>query len=173
MPYHFAQSLLLRLPAFPVSAYSGEPEAILRELFFQAGVFLASPVYYKKLADAGFDAARLSAKERNTLLKYYNRSCFRPTPFGLFASISLGEWGKERIVMASKDSLTGILMPDQLFVFRVGNILAKTLDGRARYTSNPTLYRVDKEYRFTDLSKCATRSFRQAPKTARAPGSTK
>jgi len=94
MPYHFAQSLLLRLSAFPVSAYSGEPEAILRDPFFQAGVFLASPVYYKKLADAGFDATKLSAKERNTLLKYYNHTCsanaFRSVCFHLIGRVGQG-----------------------------------------------------------------------------------
>ncbi|MCR8560355.1 lantibiotic dehydratase [Mucilaginibacter sp. BJC16-A38] len=148
MSYHFADYLLLRLPTYPAIEYSEDPETVLNSPFFRAALYLASPVFYGRLKATGFSPANLSAKELATVLKYYNRCCFRPTPFGFFASVSLVTWGKGGIELTSTNNLIASLQPDQGYVNRAsGNLLSKT-GSKPKFEANPTLYRVLKDYRF-------------------------
>ena len=63
MSFRFAKNFLLRLPLFPSSVYQPELEGVLKDPLFQAAVYLASPLFYKRLADVNFESGKLSAKE--------------------------------------------------------------------------------------------------------------
>jgi thiopeptide-type bacteriocin biosynthesis protein len=148
MPYHFAKHLLLRMPVKSAADYGKSLQSFLNDSFFQAALKLATPVFFTLLIEKDFEADRLSAKEASTLLKYINRYCFRPTPFGLFSSVSLLEWAEvnNNGQMPELTASIGIAMPFQSQL--VDHLLAHEFDEQTQFEINPSIYRVMNEYRF-------------------------
>lgn len=147
--YEFLPELFLRAPYYSFNGYDLDrlPEVLAAEAFRNA-LFLASPDFYRVLEVKGFDFSALGRKERHTLCKYYNRMCFRPVPFGSFASFSLLEWGSGETVMLAGDDGTNIhLLPDEglLSSLRVGK---NAFSDNDLLTVNPVLYRFGNEFRF-------------------------
>lgn len=145
MPDQFARTLLLRQPLYTIDDYQYGPENSLNDPVFRAAIYVASPGFYGRLSAADFSWNKLSPKEQGTVFKYYNRACFRSTPFGLFASVSAVNWSE-----ASHDTAIFLqpqilhLQADQSFVQAVSDQLA----ANGCFEPNPTLYRVMKDYRF-------------------------
>jgi hypothetical protein len=112
--YEFLPELFLRAPYYSFNGYDPERLAeVLATAAFRNAVFLASPAFYLVLEAKGFAFERLGAKEKHTLCKYYNRMCFRPVPFGSFASFSLLCWGSGGAVKLSGDQEAVLhLLPD-------------------------------------------------------------
>ncbi|WP_413670186.1 lantibiotic dehydratase [Mucilaginibacter sp. Mucisp86] len=149
MSYHLSKFLLLRLPVFSTAFYRQGIRSVLSNPLFQAGLFLASPTFYNRLRGVKFNTEKLSDKELNTLKKYVNRSCFRPTPFGLFSSFSLCDREENgQIIMAEEDPFGAYIAPDQLFSQQAGEYLLRVSKNRLRFEGNATIYRVHKDYRF-------------------------
>lgn len=92
MNYDFSPHLLLRRPAKNQAEYSAEPQIILNDPFFRTAIRVATPAFFSIMERQQFQAEKLSARETNTLQKYINQYCYRPTLFGLFASVSLTTW---------------------------------------------------------------------------------
>ncbi|MCQ6958326.1 lantibiotic dehydratase [Mucilaginibacter aquariorum] len=161
MSYKFAEHLLLRMPAYHTGTYHTHPGILLRETFFQAALYVASPVFYSRLAEANFDYDGLSVKEQATVMKYINRCCYRPTPFGLFASVSVVVWGSQEIITVPNNSLTGIFIPDETFVQSAAKRLQNSFGSEAAYVANPTVYRVMKDIRFirTEINEDGKRTY--------------
>jgi thiopeptide-type bacteriocin biosynthesis protein len=65
---------------------------ILKTSQFQLSIFLASKDFYDELLKKQFNYTHLTAKQKRTVAKYFNRASFRSTPFGLFSSFSLVGW---------------------------------------------------------------------------------
>ncbi|MCR8557288.1 lantibiotic dehydratase [Mucilaginibacter sp. BJC16-A38] len=149
MNYDFSPHLLLRRPVKNQADYSAEPQIFLDDPIFRTAIRLATPAFFSLLERQQFQAAKLSVKEANTLQKYINRYCYRPTPFGLFASVSLVTW---RDKLGSKDhpasfsAFINVAMPMQNLLFKY--LPDQALKESARFQSNPSLYRVLNEYRF-------------------------
>ncbi|MGM9475237.1 thiopeptide-type bacteriocin biosynthesis protein [Pedobacter sp. GSP4] len=146
--YRFLPDVFLRAPYYSFSAYdlSRLPE-VLQEQAFRNAVFLASAGFYSLLEKKGFDFDRLTDKEKHTLSKYYNRMCFRPTPFGSFSSFTLLHWGSGgQIRLSGTDGSVLHLLPDQGMLRelknREVNDLAETL------MVNPMLYRFNDLLRY-------------------------
>jgi thiopeptide-type bacteriocin biosynthesis protein len=147
MNYRLAQHLLLRMPVKNPSDYGCEPQSFLDDLFFRAAVLLATPAFYEMLNRREFQAAALSGKEANTLQKYINRYCYRPTPFGLFSAVSLVEWGtNDETVQPNYIAFVRTAMPLQHLV--ASYLLEGEVKEQSTYETNPSLYRVLNEYRF-------------------------
>lgn len=94
--YKFADHLLLRIPA--KGYHIGQDvnvRKLLDEPFFLSAIYLTSPGFYRRLELADFNPERLNTRELNTLKKYHNRMRFRPTPFGLFATVGLSTWSEQ------------------------------------------------------------------------------
>ncbi|WPU94793.1 lantibiotic dehydratase [Mucilaginibacter sabulilitoris] len=145
----FAPQLLLRLPAYPEIQYDQDLQCFLDDPFFRAAIFLASPVFYRSLKDCDFNTKKLTEKQRISLLKYVNRACFRPTPFGLFSSVSLLEWSnKDSIQFDAKQPFSVNISPDQSLLNLVTRILYSQITKIQRFEVNPTIYQSLKEYRF-------------------------
>lgn len=147
--YSFLPELLLRTPHYSFGGYdlSRIPE-VLQQQEFRDAIWLASPALHQALAKKGFDADKLLPKERHTLHKYYNRMCFRPTPFGAFASFTLLQWGKgEAVRIGGKEQSVLHLLPDQQTLHAVrakwDGVLAES-----HLVVNPCLYQVGKRYRY-------------------------
>jgi thiopeptide-type bacteriocin biosynthesis protein len=149
MRYHFADHMLLRMPVKSPGDYRADPQIFLNDPFFQAALKIATPGFYALLENKGFQANELNIKEQYTLQKYINRYCFRPTPFGLFASVSLIKWGiRAEQTIATSNLIAHITtaMPVQHQLYEKWR--DQELAGHARYEPNPSIYRVLHEYRF-------------------------
>lgn len=148
MNFHFSDHLILRTPVFfSASDYQADTDEFLSRPILQAGVYLASPGFYQRLAAAGFKTRSLSSREKSTLQKYLNRACLRPTPFGLFAGVSLVSWQRNsRIVIGTE--LTAVVEPDQEIVQQIYALTTAAFRKESHYLANPYLYRVLNEFRF-------------------------
>jgi thiopeptide-type bacteriocin biosynthesis protein len=141
MEYRFFDTLFLRAPFYSYLRYDPArlPE-VLQDAAFRRAVQLASPGLTSALEALAFDFARLSEKQRHTLLKYYNRMCFRPTPFGSFATFTLLSWpsaGETRL--AGDEKVVLHRLPEQR-----AELLERTAD---MLWANPLLYRFGKGHR--------------------------
>jgi hypothetical protein len=148
--YHFAEQLLLRAPARSWREYFVQEQQHLADPLLQAAIYIASPQFYECLKQKQFNVAGLSAKERLTLNKYINRSCFRAIPFGLFAGVSLIHWG-EHYEIDLPDIIPAYvkIFPDQGWVATQSTgLLQQEFNENCRYETNPTLYKLLDEYRF-------------------------
>jgi len=93
--YDFYPDLMVRTPTRPFSDYHPDKlNLVLLDEDFQRALFLASPDLFSALSDGHFILHKLSKKLQLAVFKYYNRISFRPTPFGVFASVSLTHWSK-------------------------------------------------------------------------------
>jgi len=147
--YQFLPELFLRAPYYSFAGYDLErlPE-VLATTVFRNAIYLASPDFYRVLEAKAFDFNRLGQKEKHTLYKYYNRMCFRPTPFGSFASFTMIEWGAgETIRLADDDQALLHLLPDESLLTAISNA-AMLPSSSDLLISNPTLYGFGKEYRY-------------------------
>ena len=147
--YNFLPDLLLRAPYYSFNGYDLErlPEVLAAQVFRNA-IFLASPGFYRELEKRKFDFKLLSVKEKHTLYKYYNRMCFRPTPFGSFASFTLLEWGNGEPVKLCRDDGTSLhLLPDLGLLAHL-NPPAEQFEMQDILIKNPVLYHLAQEYRF-------------------------
>ncbi|HEY9487175.1 MAG TPA: lantibiotic dehydratase family protein, partial [Chryseosolibacter sp.] len=150
MSYLFAKHLLLRMPVKSPADYVAEIQTFLNDRFFQSALYLASPSFYSSLEQQHFQSEKLSEKEKNTLQKYINRYCFRPTPFGLFSSVSLVQWANTPArQIQTPPNFTVCIRADQTYQAILGrDLLEEELDGLASYEGNPSIYRSLNEYRF-------------------------
>jgi hypothetical protein len=149
MNYHFAPHLLLRMPVKAPDDYVAEQQSFLDDQFFRTAIKVATPSFYAVLDRQQFQAMSLSDKEISTLQKYINRYCFRPTPFGLFSSVSLAEWVDKVDVHHPPANFSAHIRTAMPLQNMLGNYLLECeLKDQARFESNPSIYRVLNEYRF-------------------------
>jgi len=90
--FTFSLQLLVRTPAESFGKYLKNNQYHLDNPQFHAAIYLASPIFYHRLEQAVFQHENLNSMEQNTLRKYINRYCFRPTLSGLFSGITLIQW---------------------------------------------------------------------------------
>lgn len=148
MKYIFAPHLLLRMPVKKPADYTSKLQSFLDDPFFRAALYLATPGFYQVIEKQGFHAGKLSEKETTTLRKYINRFCFRPTPFGLFASITLAGWATQT-ARAGHPNLKVHFQTDQTYQAIAGReLLNQAGPEQLQLTGNPSLYRILGEYRF-------------------------
>jgi len=147
--YTFIDKVFVRTPFYSFSSFGLEKlPLMLGDALFRNALWLASPVFYGLLEKKAFGFSRLSEKERFTLAKYYNRMCFRPTPFGLFACFSLAPWSVKAGLSLSGDPGVRLhLRPDQEWLRRM-NGGDDGLPGEAQVALNPTVVQIGGRFRF-------------------------
>lgn len=138
--YQLANHLILRSPVGNAVKYPLAIEAILNDSLFMSALAIASPQFYDRI-----NATAIDERARLTLCRYYNRFCFRATPFGLFASVTPLSW-TDQSESKETSALQVYIQPDSYFEYLMRQA-AKDKD-TAVLEPNPTLYRVQQEYRF-------------------------
>ena len=109
----FLTGLVLRSPHYSYMDYDAEKSGqIMSDPDFRQALYFASPSFYRVLAAKGFDPAELTPKEKLSINKYYNRMCYRPTPFGNFSAFTLTNWGSDQHIRLTDDRKIH-LQPDQ------------------------------------------------------------
>lgn len=109
---------------------------------------LANPLFHDLIAGKVKSGGSLNVKERLSLSKYYNRSCFRPTPFGGFSSFTVARWGdSEQLTIADIGEVQMHIRPDQELVMALDeHRVANAADDW--YLINPLFYETDQEFRY-------------------------
>jgi len=149
--FEFLPQLILRCPLISYRDYSLDKlDELLQRDWFKLAIYLASPDFYQRLATNGFSGRQLNSKERITLLKYYNRMSFRPTPFGAFSSFAAVTYAdvSTNIQLPKENEWRLKLLFDQHAVFKLAEILIGEDVEKESFSSNPTLYRINKEFRY-------------------------
>ncbi|HTF28659.1 MAG TPA: lantibiotic dehydratase, partial [Flavitalea sp.] len=154
MSYHFLNNVLLRNPFYSYDDYSPDKiTEVIHDPYFQRAVYLASLQLYEIIATRNFDFKSLSPREQLSLLRYYNRMSFRPTPFGSFSSFTLAPWGERDFIrLADKEATKLHLNIDQEVVLRLAGGLTGRETENFKYTCNPALYKWVKDFRFIKTS---------------------
>jgi len=106
-PYQFFDEYVVRTPSFlrknfqqAISSKDKITDVELKEIctnpIFQEAIYLASPNLHHEMAKWINSEKEFSKNEhqklKQTLLKYYSRISTRPTPFGLFSAVGLGNF---------------------------------------------------------------------------------
>ena len=102
LPYQVFPNFVLRTSIFPigmiqelVSDLKTNLNALANNRIFTEAIFLASPSLkseFDKLVEEKIIHPKERAKLVFAILKYLVRMCSRPTPFGLFAGCTIGEF---------------------------------------------------------------------------------
>ncbi|NBD12967.1 lantibiotic dehydratase [Corallococcus silvisoli] len=107
-------------------------------------LFVASPSLHAQLGDWWVDPdGESGAKVERALVRYLSRMMGRPTPFGLFAGLSVGVTGAEtRIRMVGREGYRRQVRLDTDPLAALANTLAADaqLQNRLRYWPNTTCY---------------------------------
>jgi len=146
--YNFFPVTILRTPAFSFKDYSTiKLRKILKNSYFQQALLIASSVIFRELEKVDFDFEKLNPKEKNTVQKYFNRICFRPTPFGAFSVFSVADWGQHHYIEVKKQrihltkSFAEEVLAGQVFRQSAGR-------NQLKYKANQTIYESAGELRY-------------------------
>ncbi|MDF2432521.1 MAG: lantibiotic biosynthesis protein [Mucilaginibacter sp.] len=120
----------------------------IKDKAFQAAIFFASGSLFADLKKNEFSYDGLSEKSKFSLKKYYNRYCFRATPFGLFSSSGMVNWGNNGPFpsVAGDQELT--ILPDFELTADFGRRLSKITTTKTRYFANHSIYKAGDTYRY-------------------------
>lgn len=148
----FSPYLFLRTPALSYNDYNSSMlEEILGSQFFQAAIFFASESLYTELSCCGFNYHLLDKKVRLSLQKYFNRMCYRPTPFGMFSAFSSLYWdnleNKGDCILDDKRYIH--INPDFQFTINMAKkMLKSTSFSNVKYYTNNAIYSIKGEKRY-------------------------
>jgi thiopeptide-type bacteriocin biosynthesis protein len=145
--YRASGFFVLRTPLLPFAAQRGLREA-LDDPLLRAGITLASPSIDAAIAHWQRDpTSRRGRKTERALMRYVTRAATRPTPFGLFAGVSVGAVGdRTRLELPAREHYAASS--------RVSLAWATGLAGRMAerpeliYRPNSTLYRLPGRWRY-------------------------
>jgi len=121
---------------------------LLKDPFFKSAILLASNSLHGKLQSLDFDYDLLTPKIKTALNKYYNRMCFRSTPFGLFAGISTVKWGTGQELVLAEQLDPRILFSYEYLQEVANKFIGSPLALHLAYESNHSLYVVKDQYRY-------------------------
>lgn len=156
--FTFLSQLILRTPYYSFKHFDvHQLQEVLNDTDFRKAIYLASPSFYEILEKEEFQKERLSDKAKLSLLKYYNRMCFRPTPFGMFAAFGVTEWGNDdELTTISKVKLHVAF--DQQINLALAKKLTPLISDEILF-ANPTLHLVNKQFRYVKTNRKSGRNF--------------
>ncbi|MDR3696108.1 lantibiotic dehydratase [Mucilaginibacter sp.] len=152
----FNPYLFLRTPALSYKDYKPEIMAgLLKTQFFQSAIFFASESLYLELERCGFDYYNLDKKVKTSLHKYFNRMCYRPTPFGMFSAFSSTSWNSLNIsgkcVLEERGEV--YVNPDFQFTADIARRMERTGEfSNVKYYTNDSIYTIQNEKRYLTTS---------------------
>lgn len=126
-------------------------QEILDTDFFRKAIYFGSRELYREVELKNFCSRQVNKRTRESLLKYYNRMSYRPTPFGMFSAFAYIQWGESRcsLRMTEREKLSVQLD------FRLSVSISNERSGPGNdgylYYSNPSLYTFGKELRYIKL----------------------
>lgn len=148
--YKFHNTVVLRHPVYSFQQFSEQNLAtILQDHFFRNAIYLCSPTVFDELKKNDFEYAKLNAKLKNTLLKYFNRMCYRPTPFALCAAVSAVNWSESNdAILFDEVALHPLVKLSYAKSLQVAAKIVGAAEAQSRVMANATLYKTGKQIRY-------------------------
>jgi thiopeptide-type bacteriocin biosynthesis protein len=143
---------MLRTPVLSPAAFNEATiKAKLNTDYVKAAIFMASISLWEEIEKLNWDWDALNEKQKFTIYKYWNRMCFRPTPFGLFSAIHAAVWQNDtdsQTVLPSSLNNDVLLLPDfKLLTYLASNVpVSKSTD--LQYYLNKSIYKAGNDYRY-------------------------
>ncbi|MCH9627249.1 MAG: Nisin biosynthesis protein NisB [Chlamydiales bacterium] len=123
LPFKAAHFFLLRVPSWPVEKLEEIwnekdynlflPDFFCNHPFLREAIALASPSLFEALNKSNHYSSQTSL----SLLNYMNRLVTRTTPFGLFASVAMGNWEEKTNISFNSSRLQKRTRPDMGWLF--------------------------------------------------------
>ncbi len=165
-PHKSLSQFVLRTPTLPIDVLArwgamsgiGERRALLRQLVddpvVREALFVASPELDAQIAawQQEPDTAANAGVER-ALVRYVSRMASRSTPFGLFASVAIGDLAERtRLTIPPRDQAWRHTRLDNDVLFALTSELARdtTAKQRLRYRPNTSLYSAAARLRYAE-----------------------
>ena len=150
----FFDIVCLRIPAYSSKYYQISDTSLIQLVSnddFMDGILVASPDFYRRCKswqNGHVTDDKKINKIKLTLLKYYNRMCYRSTPFGLFSSCSTVNWGNHTDITIAENNLSPKIRVDASFLGMLIQSIEQKFSENLSYTINSSLYKVGEEYRY-------------------------
>jgi len=174
--YSAPEFFVLRTPLFHFDQiFVDDVQSILNDASLREAIFISSPELDNEIEKLFRNEVREKDKEKLfvSIVRYWLRACYRPTPFGLFAGVSIGKFSVEnRIELVSLNSYRKNTRPDSHFLssyaqkvlsdtsvresvkWYVNNTIYSVLD-KLRYIR----YQIDKDNRSHQLSSASISTY--------------
>lgn len=120
----------------------------------RAALYISSPVLYNELLKADNDVIKWkSSNFYSSLLKYYIRSCTRCTPYGLFASVNIGNMTTDKSeIKILSSNIHAHLRIDFGFLDKIYQDFKNknSFLSNAVFYVNNSLYKIGNQYRYIE-----------------------
>lgn len=147
---------LVRTPFFPfVDKLTSDVRNLLQDPNFKEAIYLSSPSLLneiEKYLDNTLDKKEVEKLELS-VYRYYLRSCYRCTPFGMFAGVSLGTMANSTAIMLKHhSSYKKNTRLDTHFLSSVAQEILKvrSICDSLKWYSNNTIYVVGEKLRYIE-----------------------
>ena len=138
----FFDIIFKRVASFPVQSYDNNKTDLHSFFFnnelFKLSVLISSRSLYEDLKK------NKSEKTKKSLEKYFSRAHFKPTPFGVFASVGNLKWNNSTLLRKS-NSIQLKVGFDNLFLSKaINNLMAENWTSLT-YCTNPSIHFLNKK----------------------------
>jgi thiopeptide-type bacteriocin biosynthesis protein len=148
----FMPTLFARAPVYSYNRYKETTIAdLLKDRYYLAALKISSQDVYDQLEKAGFDEAGISHRLKCTLRRYFNRMCFRPTPFGINSTVCLANWGKGPTLQLQQE-ISVVVQPGFPQLLEVISAINKKVTVQGHYETNPSIYDCGNQLRYIRFS---------------------
>ena len=141
--YSWHKKIIYRIP----SSFVSSKDIRITPLFKEA-LYLSSPSLHHKV----FIQNSVQHEYPLSLLKYYNRSLYRCTPFGLFAGIGVSEWNEHtRILLQGRSRHTQL---DTHYIYGLSRYFSSLpdLQEHLHFYTNTSLYKIGNSFRYIEYN---------------------
>lgn len=146
--YLFFDKFVFRTPFYPVND-ERDCRALAKTSIFKEAIFLGSPDLYRELTQDGKKGQKVS----ESILKYFNRSHTRCTPFGLFAGCSMGHFADSTdIRLVSENHYQRCTRLDMNYLCTLIQYIEKQKDIQLQllYYPNDSIYKLGDKFRYVE-----------------------
>jgi lantibiotic biosynthesis protein len=156
VPLKLIDKIIVRSPLYPFNFSSSVEQVytLLDDDFFMEAIYVASPLLYEealKLKNGQIKVEKEQQKITNSLYRYYTRMYSRSTPFGLFSTCDVAEWGSGDNANIDRDYRRHTRL-DMYFLQTMVSALTQITNVKEllHYHCNSSIYLTDSEIRYIE-----------------------
>jgi lantibiotic biosynthesis protein len=155
-PLKLIDKIIVRSPLYPFNFSSTVEQvyALLEDDFFMEAIYVSSPPLYEeavKLKEGQIKVEKEKQKITNSLYRYFTRMYSRSTPFGLFSTCDVAEWGSGDNTDVERTYRRHTRL-DMYFLQTMVSTLTQITNIKEllHYHSNSSIYLTDSEIRYIE-----------------------
>lgn len=157
-PLKLLDNIIVRSPVYPFNFKSSVDDitSLLEDDFFLEAIYIASPLLYEeciKLKKGILKTEKERIKVINSLYRYYIRMRTRSTPFGLFSTCDVAEWGSGDNTRVERSYIRHSRL-DMYFLQTMISVLSQItyINELLLYHANNSIYVSGTEFRYIEHS---------------------